>query len=396
MSRIATSKNGNSHSKPAAALLEEDELPNRDEFAVVSDLPSAIVPPPAPPMKKGGRKRMLLGILLVLAVVGATVGTIYFIHAQQFESTDDATVEGRVIPISPQISARVKAVHMSDNALVHKGDVLVEFDPTDYQVALDQARGSESAAKGRLTEASAKVDAARASRDEAKAEVAVAEANAQMAQSDHDRYVDASAHNAGSISKQQLDNATASWRSTEAQVQQSRAKLAASEAQIATAQAGVEGARGDLQKAAADVHRAEVNLSYCTLTASEDGRITKKNVEPGSYVQTGQALFAIVPNEFWVVANFKETQLDRVRPGQPVKITIDAYPSKEFTGKVESIQSGTGSRFSVLPAENATGNYVKVVQRVPVKITFDPGQIEDATRPLAAGMSAVPEVKVRD
>ena len=235
------------------------------------------------------------------------------------------------------------------------------------------------------------------SREESRAEVAVAEANAQRwAQSDHDRYVDASTRGtAGAISKQQLDNATATWRSTEAQVQQARAKLAASDAQIATAQAAVEGARGDLEKAAADVHRAAVNLSYCTLTAPEDGRITKKNVEPGSYVQTGQNLFAIVPPEFWVVANFKETQLDRVRPGQPVKVFIDAYPEKEFTGHVESIQSGTGSRFSVLPAENATGNYVKVVQRVPVKITFDPGQIEDAAHPLAAGMSAVPEVKVR-
>ena len=138
-----------------------------------------------------------------------------------------------------------------------------------------------------------------------------------------------------------------------------------------------------------------MNLTYCTLTALEDGRITKKNIEPGSYVQTGQTLFAIVPPEFWVVGNFKETQLDRVHVGQGVKISVDAYPEKEFTGRVESIQSGTGSRFSMLPAENATGNYVKVVQRVPVKITFDPGQMQDASHPLAAGMSAVPEVKVK-
>ena len=135
--------------------------------------------------------------------------------------------------------------------------------------------------------------------------------------------------------------------------------------------------------------------SYCTLTASEDGRITRKSIEPGSYVQVGQSLFAIVPPEYWVVANFKETQLDRSRPGQPVNITIDAYPEKQFTGKIDSIQSGTGSRFSVLPAENATGNYVKVVQRVPAKIVFDRGQTSDATRPLAPGMSAVPVVTVK-
>ncbi|HET6248218.1 MAG TPA: HlyD family secretion protein, partial [Tepidisphaeraceae bacterium] len=332
MSTVATLKNGKS--KTTSHLLEDDGVSTRDEFPTEMDLAPAASKAAKPP-KRPRRRFAVIGILAAFLTIGATAGILYWLHAQQYESTDDATVEGRVITISPQISARVKSVHVSDNALVHKGDLLVELDDTSYQVALEQARGSESAVAGRLKEAQAKVDSAKASRDETKAEIAVADANAQMAESDHDRYVEASTHN-GAISKQQLDNATATWRSTEAQVVQARAKLAAAEAQITTAQAAVEGAAGDLVKAQADVHRAEVDLTYCSLHAPEDGRITKKNVEPGSYVQTGQNLFGIVPQDFWVVANFKETQLDRLRPGQPVKISIDAYPEKDFTGRVES------------------------------------------------------------
>lgn len=378
----------------APALLETGEFADRAELqparAIVAEAPA-----PAKPPRRSSKRSALLLVLALLLLGGGTVGAVFWMISRNYESTDDATVEARVIAISPQVAARVKSVHVADNALVHKNDVLVELDPTDYQVALEQASASRAAADGRLAQAVAQVDSANASRDQSRAEVAVAEANAQMAASDHDRYEEARKSNAGSISKQQLDNATGAWLSTEAQLKQARAKLAAAEAQIATAKAAVQGAQGDLAKAAADVHRAEVNLSYCTIKASEDGRITKKNVEPGSYVQAGQSLFAIVPSDYWIVANFKETQLDRVRPGQRVQITVDAYPQMNYTGTVESIQSGTGSRFSVLPAENATGNYVKVVQRVPVKIVLDPGQTDDLLHPLAPGMSAVPEVKVR-
>src|SRR5262249_42935470 len=148
-------------------------------------------------------------------------------------------------------------------------------------------------------------------------------------------------------SKQQTDSAVWAERSGAAQVEQAKAKLAETTAQIATAEANVKAAQGDLDKAMADTHRAEQNLTYCTITAPEAGRITRKNVEPGSYIQTGQNLFAIVPNDVWVVANFKETQLARMHPGQRVTFTVDAYPDREFTGKVDSIQSGTGSRFSM-------------------------------------------------
>ena len=341
------------------------------------------------------RRPLAITIVSVLVLTGITFAVLYWNHASHFESTDDAFIEGRIIPISPQVPAQVLAVNVNDNQFIHKGDVLIQLDPTDYEVAVEQAMASESAVAGKLEQAKSQVISAQASLQEAQAEVAVAEANAANSASDYKRYQELSARSPGAVSHQQMDTAEAAQRSNDAQVQQAKAKVAEATSAIATAQATVRAAQGDVDKAAADLHRATVNLAYCTISASEDGRITRKNVEPGSYVQTGQALFALVPADVWVVANFKETQLSRMHPGDAVKISVDAYPDKEFTGKVESIQSGTGSRFSMLPAENATGNFVHVVQRLPVKIIFDPGQINDANQPLAPGMSAEPEVEVK-
>jgi membrane fusion protein (multidrug efflux system) len=385
MSTVAVAKSKTSGpGNGAADDVETDEFPVGNDLSSADDIVSPPIPLAAPP-RRGRKRRIALAIVALLAVGGGIAAALYWMQARNFESTDDATVEARVIAISPQLAARVKTVHIADNALVHKGDVLVELDPTDYQVALEQAEASEAAVRGRLAQAMAQVDSACASRDQAVAEVAVAQSNQDMAALDNGRYIDAQKLGPGAVSKQQLDNAAGALKSMIAQSQQASAKLTAARAQIVTAQAAVQGAQGDLSKATADVHRAKVNLSYCTITAPEDGRVTRKSVEAGSYVQTGQNLLAIVPPDYWVVANFKETQLDRVRPGQRVKITIDAYPGKDFAGWVDSIQSGTGARFSVLPAENATGNYVKVVQRVPVKIMFDPGPGAGPASPAGAG-----------
>ncbi len=348
--------------------------------------------PSKPPAKKP--KPCALLVLAIAAVVAACIAIPWAIHANHYESTDDAFVEGRVIPISPQLPARVVAVPVEDNELVHAGDLLVELDPTDYQVALDQAHASESAAVGQLQQATAQIAVVKAQVQERQAELDVAQASAANVTSDYNRWRTLETKSPQAVSKQQLDDMGESQSSSAAQVEQAKAKLTEAQAQIETAQANIVAAQGELAKAQADVHRAEVNLSYCKITAPEDGRITKKNVEAGSYVQSGQNLLAIVPPDVWVVANFKETQLARMRVGQSVRITIDAYPDRQFTGKVDSIQSGTGSRFSMLPAENATGNFVHVVQRLPVKVTFDPGQISTTDQPLAPGMSAEPEVYV--
>ncbi len=343
----------------------------------------------APPAKKKHGKRLLL-ILLVAVVIGAGISTVLAIHASHFQDTDDAYIEGHVITMSPQVSALVKSVLVEDNALVHKGDVLVQLDPADYQVALDQAKANQAAMEGKLQQAKSEIEEARANVDQYKAAVDVAQANFENAASDLKRFNDLSAHNAGAVSRQQMDSASAAERSTLATVKQAQASLASAQAQIATKQATAIAAEGDLKKAIADVHKAEVNLGYCTITAPSDGKITRKSVEAGSYVQTGEQLFAIVPAEVWVVANFKETQLEKMKPGQPVSISVDAYPGQDLRGHIDSVQSGTGARFSMLPAENATGNFVKVVQRVPVKIIMDSSGL-----PLSPGMSVVAEVDVR-
>lgn len=256
-------------------------------------------------------------------------------HGFCYVSTDDAFVEGHVIPISPKVSAHVSKVLVSDNQRVKEGDKLLVLDPNDFEVRHQVAQ----------------------------ADLEAAQAEAEQAKRDLERYTNLSKNN--EVSKQQLDQVTLRARTADARV----------------------------SAAAARLRQAELDLSYTKILAPISGYVTRKAVEEGAFVQIGQALMAIVPDEKWVVANFKETQLTHMRAGQRAKLKIDTYSGKTFKGHVESIQRGTGSRFSLFPAENATGNFVKVVQRVPVKIVFD--EQPDEKKPLGIGMSVVPEVKVR-
>ncbi len=319
-------------------------------------------------------------------------GLYYVRDIAPYESTDDAYIDGHVISISPQVAALVAAIHIDDNQSVHKGDLLVELDPTDYQVALRQARGAEASAWGKLEQARAGVDSAESAVVQAEAGVASAQATLENAGRALKRYqgLDDAAR-----SQQDLDTATVNHRTTAATVEQAKAQLGAAQSQVTSAKANVIAAEGDYQKAQADTKRADVNLGYTRLVAAVDGRITNKAVDPGAYVTPTIPLFQIVPTNVWVTANFKETQLDDMRPGQPVTITVDAYPKMALSGKVDSIQSGTGSRFSIIPAENATGNFVKVVQRVPVKIILDADYNSNSARLLSPGMSVEPTVRVQ-
>jgi membrane fusion protein (multidrug efflux system) len=192
-----------------------------------------------------------------------------------------------------------------------------------------------------------------------------------------------------------MDNAIAAERTTAAQVEDAKAKLTSAKAQVVNAQMAVQTAQGNLKATEGALQQARNNVGYCKIYATSDGVITRKNVDPGDYIQVDQPMFSIVEYDVWVVANFKETQLDHIQPGQPVEISVDAYPGRKITGKVQSIQSGTGARFTLLPPENATGNYVKIVQRIPVKIVLDPHQNDDAEHLLSPGMSANPSVKFR-
>jgi membrane fusion protein (multidrug efflux system) len=353
-------------------------------------------PPPAEPEAKADRPPLLqrtgFRVFLLIVAALALAGGAYYLYARQFEETDDAFVDGHVVPISPQVSARVARVLIDDNSRVKAGQLLVELDPTDYDVAVAQARGAEASAAGKLEQAKSGVPSAESAVKEAQAEVDSAQVNFDNADRDFKRYqgLDDRAK-----SQQQLDNATAAQKRAQADLEEAKAKLVTAQSQVETAKANVAAAAGDLQKAQADTKRAEVNLGYCHITAPADGKITNKAVDPGMYVTSSSQLFQLVPYQVWVTANFKETQLAHMREKQPVTISVDAYPDREFHGTVQSIQSGTGSRFSIIPAENATGNFVKVVQRVPVKITFDGDPNADLQQLLSPGMSVEPKVRIR-
>ncbi len=358
------------------------------------DTESSAATPSAEPLpveaSTRSRKRFIpflvaLGLLVIAAGVAY-----YFVAVRPYESTDDAFVDGHMIQISPQVSGHVLTVFINDNQFVKKGDPLAQIDPRDYDVALTQARANLAAAQSRLAQAQHQVIVSRAKAEQDRAAVGVAEAEATRAEADLARYQNIESR---AVSREQVDTAIAAAHSSAAALEEARKKADASDAQIGQDQTQIPTADAGVQQAEASVRQAELNRSYADITAPEDGWVTHRVVERGQYVQVGQALLAIVPRHVWITANFKETQLTYMKPGQPVGIEVDAFPQRKFKGHVESIQAGTGAQFSLLPPENAAGNYVKVVQRVPVKIVFDEG--EDPNFPLPLGASVVPEVKVR-
>jgi membrane fusion protein (multidrug efflux system) len=345
--------------------------------------------PKKPPIYKKPAFIITAIVVGVLLIVG---GIILWLILRQFVSTDDAYVDGNVTQVSPQISAQIVALHIQDNQLVHQGDLLLELDPTDYQIALNQAQAQIASAQGKLEQARAQISVAKADIGEADAEVQAAQVAFDNARRDSKRYheVDERAR-----SGEQLDNATTAEKNAAAQLAQANAKKTSALANVTSAEASVKASEGDVKTSEANEKRAEVNLSYCKIISLVDGRVTQRTCDVGNYVVPGQALFLLVDPNVWVTANFKETQLQNMRPGQPVMIKVDAFPGMKWHGHVDSIQAGSGSRFGVLPAENATGNYVKIVQRVPVKILFEHEANTNDAPMLSPGLSVVPRVTVR-
>jgi membrane fusion protein (multidrug efflux system) len=279
---------------------------------------------------------------------------------------------------------------ITDNQEVKEGDVLVEIDPRDYEASLSQARAELAVAHSQSDQSQAQVKVSEAKVAQAQAAVLAAEAEAQRATNDLQRY---EAVESRAVSKSAFDLAQAQARAAIANLEAARSQAKAAEAEVGLSEAGVETAAAAIQQAEAKLQQAELNLSYTKIIAPLDARVTARTVQMGNYVQPGQALLALVPGDVWVTANFKETQLTCMHAGQPVELCLDAYPNRKFKGRVDSLQAGTGARFSLLPPENAVGNYVKVVQRVPVKIVFDeplPTNLD-----IAPGMSIVPKVKVK-
>ena len=327
----------------------------------------------------------------------------YLSAALTQESTDDAFVEGHVVSVAPRISGQVLAVHVLDNQFVHSNDLLVEIDPANYAMTVAQRQSSADAQEASYKAALAaldlmhvKVTTAEATVREAKADADAAAATATRTRADFER--NQTLRKQDTISAQEFDSAQAAAQQTEAALNSARQKVASDEskvnearAQLSATEAAVSMALAQFRLAQTTEQSAQLDLSYTKILAPADGRVTRKAVETGDYVQTGQTLLSIVPNDVWVVANFKESQLEHMKPGQRVTVAIDAL-GRSFSAKVDSIQAGSGARFSLLPPENATGNYVKVVQRVPVKIIFDEPLPADQT--VGPGLSVLPEVYV--
>jgi membrane fusion protein (multidrug efflux system) len=368
-----------------------------------------------------GAKWLLLIVLLAIAASSIAVWRYYAAR----ETTDDAQVDAHIAPVSARVSGTAIAVNVDDNQLVKAGQVLVQLDPKDYQVALERAKADMAdALAGRLaartavpithTSTTSALETARANLAAAQKEVSMAEARLREAEANHtkaaqdlERMRQLVAKD--EVSRQQYDAAVAAEQAARASVDAAQAAVAAAhshvvqaEAQVRAAQTGPQqvavtearaGAAGaNVQKYEAAVAQAQLNLEYTTIKAPVNGIVSKRNVEPGQVVQPGQPLLAIVNFEdIWVTANYKETQLEKMKIGQTATIHVDAY-NRDYKGHVDSIGGGTGARFSLLPPENATGNFVKVVQRVPVKIVFEQGQDLTGLRP---GMSVVTTVIVK-
>ncbi len=350
------------------------------------------------------RRGVVLGAALLAVLAIIYIATIFF-HSLTHETTDDAFIDAHIVNIAPKIAGRIASVSVNDNQFVQAGDLLFEIDPRDVGALLAQKRAGLAVARARSVNARMTAEQAEAHVQTLQAAYASAKASTDAAAADTNKVRGDLRRNSGliasgAISKQDFQHSQSDTTSSEATLvaKQKQLQAAAAYAEEGKKQAGsalaqASAAEAEVDLAQADLRQAELQASYTKVTAPAAGRVTNKSVEPGNYVQVGQPLFALVPRKVWVTANFKETQLVDMRSGQPAEVEVDAYPGRPLRGHVESIQAGSGARFSLLPPETATGNFVKVVQRVPVKIALDeqPG----VQQVLGPGMSAVPDVKVK-
>ncbi|PWT93137.1 MAG: secretion protein HylD [Proteobacteria bacterium] len=335
------------------------------------------------------RHPFIVAALAVLAILAAAGTVIWWLEARRYETTDDAFIYARTVSISSQVNGAIVAIAATDNQLVEVGGVLARIDDRDYKAALDQAKAQVDQAQATLVSLTAQVDAQQARVDQAEKQVAEAQAALRFSEEENARYQDLAQKGAGTL--QRAQQASSDLGQKRAELAAAQANATATDKQIAVLTTQKQVAAAQLEQANSAREQAETNLSRTVITAPVAGWATNISAAKGAYAQVGQALMMFVPSELWITANFKETQLNHIRLGQEVDIAVDSYPNQHFHGHVDSIQAGSGAAFSLLPPENATGNYVKVVQRVPVKIVFDrPPQVH-----LGPGMSVVPSVKVR-
>jgi membrane fusion protein, multidrug efflux system len=340
--------------------------------------------------RRPARRRALTFIAgAILLSVAATGGSVYWDYARRFQSTDDAFIQARQFAVAPKVSGYITAVPVTDNQHVAAGDLIARIDDRDYRTALDQANAQVAAAEASIQNLDAQIAVQQAQVTENEAQIEQAQASLTFATQQAARYEDLAQKGAGSV--QNAQQYSSALRQQQAAVKTAQAALAAAQRQIAALKAQRVTAEANLAQAGAQRDQAQLNLSYTNVVAAQSGRVVNLTAAVGQFAQPGTNLTMFVPDEIWVVANFKETQLDEMRPGQPATMRIDAYPERAIRGHVASIQPGSGTAFSLLPAENATGNYVKIVQRVPVKLVIDDPPTDVALGP---GMSVVPSVRV--
>ena len=353
--------------------------------------------------KKSGKGFAIVFGLLV--IVGGTYGFIKYQHAQKHEETDDAQIMSTISPVIPRVGGYIQEVRVKDHQLVHKGDTLVVLDSRDFQVRVAQAEAALASAQNNVQVAGAGITVAQANIDASQTSIATIDAQMESAkidlwraQKDFERYENLIADH--SITQQQYEQALAAKQVAEKRlsVLESQKQSALSQVHAVSSQKSVSNsqesvAAANIKQAEAEVEAAKLNLSYTVITASIDGQVGKVNLEPGQFLSAGQSLFSIVPNDNkWVIANFKETQLTKMTLGQKVTIEVDAYPDSTLEGTVTSFSPATGAAQSLLPPDNASGNFVKVVQRVPVRIDFNEGESKSFIEKIRTGMNVLVDV----
>lgn len=343
------------------------------------------------------RRPLVLGIAAVVILLLAGSGIYYWLSTRGKASTDDAYTDGNIVTIAPQVSGQVVSLDVTDNQFVHKGDPLFHIDARQYVFSQEQAQGQLDTTKAQSVSQGLGVEIAKknfpAALELAKANLDAAKANLQLQQSNYDRQKSLPKL---ATTQQEVDTTAANLAQAKAQVEQAQARLIQAEPvkqNIGQSEEQVSQTQGQVEQAQGRLDQAKLNVEWTVVRAPQDGWVTRRNVNAGNYVSSGQQVMSLVTTDVWVTANFKETELDGMHPGQKVTIAIDAYPDLDLHGHVDSIQRGSGSKFSAFPAENATGNFIKIVQRVPVKILIDSGLKPE--EPLPLGISVEPTVMLK-
>jgi len=359
-------------------------------------------------MEKKKTNKKFIVIIGSLILLGVIYGSYKYIHSLSHEGTDDAQIEKYMNPIIPRVSGYVSKVYIKDNDYVKKGDTLFTIDQQDYQLKIDEAKAALAAAEGNFEVSKADIGSIMANISVSDANVKSAGGNIEsakiklgLATNDFNRY--SNLYKNHTITKQQYEQAVAAKQEAENQVrilqQQERASAfqkSVIQAKSVVSKKETDVASANIKRAQALLESAELNLSYTVVTAAIDGQVSKIDIQPGQLVQPGQSLFYIINNnEAWVIANFKETQLNKMVAGQKVALKVDAYPDYEFSGTVTSFSPATGSRFSILPPDNATGNFVKTIQRLPVKISIDSSNDIEKVKLLRPGMNVDVDVHIK-